>query len=140
MGSENPFRLDLFDDEIDSIRWFDVDTQRSMEVVDEIRLLPGHEFPVTSEALALFRQRWRTVFSGDPKKSIVYTDAEKGVLSPGSEYYLPLFFDETATLADYLPESTRVVLLGDVAKALRDFRADMTSRAKIFAADPVRPS
>ena len=140
MGSENPFRLDLFDDEIDSIRWFDVDTQRSMEVVDEIRLLPGHEFPVTSEALALFRQRWRTVFSGDPKKSIVYTDAEKGVLSPGIEYYLPLFFDETATLADYLPESTRVVLLGDVAKALRDFRADMTSRAKIFAADPVRPS
>ena len=74
MGSDRPFRLDLFDDEIESIRWFDVETQRSMEAVNEIRLLPGHEFPVTPEAVTGFRQRWRTRFAGDPGKSLVYRD------------------------------------------------------------------
>ena len=100
MGSERPFRLDFFDDEIESIRWFDVDTQRSMESAEEIRLLPGHEFPVDPEALLAFRQRWRREFAGDPKKSIVYCDIEKEILPPGIEYYLPLFFDETAALTD----------------------------------------
>ncbi len=139
MGSEKPFRLDLFDDEIDEIRWFDVETQRSMEAVNEIRLLPGHEFPVDPESLLAFRQRWRTRFPSDPKKSLVYKDAEKGILSPGIEYYLPLFFDETATLADYLPESAKVVLLGDVEQALHAFLKDTASREKMLATDPVRP-
>ncbi|MDO5531537.1 transcription-repair coupling factor [Sutterella sp.] len=140
MGSERPFRLDLFDNEIETIRWFDVETQRSMEDVKEIRILPGHEFPVDPDARLAFRQRWRTVFTGDPKKSLVYSDIEKGILSPGIEYYLPLFFDETAVLADYLPADTRVFLLGDTEQALKSFGRDMASRAKVFASDPQRPA
>lgn len=140
MGSERPFRLDFFDDEIESIRWFDVDTQRSMESAEEIRLLPGHEFPVDPEALLAFRQRWRREFAGDPKKSIVYCDIEKEILPPGIEYYLPLFFDETAALTDYLPPNARVFLLGDIEAALQAFGRDMASRYKVFAADPQRPA
>ena len=140
MGSERPFRLDFFDDEIESIRWFDVDTQRSMESAEEIRLLPGHEFPVDPEALLAFRQRWRREFAGDPKKSIVYCDIEKEILPPGIEYYLPLFFDETAALTDYLPPNARVFLLGDIETALQAFGRDMASRYKVLAADPQRPA
>ena len=140
MGSERPFRLDFFDDEIESIRWFDVDTQRSMESAEEIRLLPGHEFPVDPEALLAFRQRWRREFAGDPKKSIVYCDIEKEILPPGIEYYLPLFFDETAALTDYLPPNARVFLLGDIEAALQAFGRDMASRYKVLAADPQRPA
>lgn len=140
MGSERPFRLDFFDDEIESIRWFDVDTQRSMESAEEIRLLPGHEFPVDPEALLAFRQRWRREFVGDPKKSIVYCDIEKEILPPGIEYYLPLFFDETAALTDYLPPNARVFLLGDIEVALQAFGRDMASRYKVLAADPQRPA
>ena len=140
MGSDKPFRLDMFDDEIDSIRWFDVETQRSMEVVSDIRLLPGHEFPVDADALTAFRQRWRIRFPGDPGKSLVYRDIGNGVLPPGIEYYLPLFFDETASLADYLGEGTRVVLVGDVDAALRAFMRDTQSRAKMLEQDRERPS
>ena len=140
MGSERPFRLDFFDNEIESIRWFDVETQRSMEETKEIRLLPGHEFPVDPDSLLAFRQRWRRQFAGDPKKSLVYRDVEQGILSPGIEYYLPLFFDETAALADYLPANARVMMLGDVDKALQAFGRDMTSRAKVLAGDELRPT
>lgn len=140
MGSPRPFRLDMFDDEIDTIRWFDVDTQRSSESVEAIRLLPGHEFPSSTEALAAFRLRWRTTFHGDPKKSPVYADAGKGILAPGIEYYLPLFFEETATLADYLSEDTVVVLLGNIAETLQRFEKDTETRAKLHADDAARPA
>lgn len=139
MGSEHPFRLDLFDDEIDSIKWFDIETQRSMESVDRIRLLPGHEFPVNANALAGFRQRWRARFSGDPTKSLIYRDITNGVLPPGIEYYLPLFFGETATFADYLPESTKVVTFGDIQATLSAFMRDTASRASMLANDVARP-
>lgn len=139
MGSSHPFRLDLFDDEIDSIRWFDIETQRSMEEVDRIRLLPGHEFPVNETELSDFRQRWRTRFTGDPAKSLIYRDIGKGVLPPGIEYYFPLFFDETATFADYLPESTKVVTFGDIQATLSAFMRDTTSRAAMLAGDVARP-
>ena len=140
MGSDRPFRLDLFDDEIESIRWFDVETQRSMESVADIRLLPGHEFPVTPEAVTSFRQRWRSRFAGDPGRSLVYRDLGNSVLPPGIEYYLPLFFEETATLADYLSEGTRVVLIGDVQKALEGFMRDTLSRSRMLEADRDRPA
>lgn len=140
MGSDKPFRLDMFDNEIESIRWFDVETQRSMEAVKDIRLLPGHEFPVTPEAITGFRQRWRTRFVGDPSKSLVYRDLGNSVLPPGIEYYLPLFFEETATLADYLGEGTKVVLIGDVRQALESFMKDTTSRARMLEADKDRPA
>ena len=140
MGTDRPFRLDFFDDEIESIRWFDVETQRSMEKVDEIRLLPGHEFPVNEEALTAFRQRWRVRFPGDPSKFLPYKDAGNGILSPGIEYYQPLFFDETATFADYLTPETRVVFVGDIQKALEGFLRETTQRARILASDPLRPA
>ena len=140
MGSDRPFRLDLFDDEIESIRWFDVETQRSMEAVNEIRLLPGHEFPVTPEAVTGFRQRWRTRFAGDPGKSLVYRDIGNGVLPPGIEYYLPLFFEQTATLADYLSAGTRVVLVGDVQTALAGFMKETLSRQRMLETDADRPA
>lgn len=140
MGSERPFRLDFMDDEIDTIRWFDVETQRSSEKVNEIRLLPGHEFPSNADALAAFRLRWRTTFPGDPKKSSVYDDAGKGILAPGIENYLPLFFDETAVLADYLDDSTCVVLFGNITDVLQGFEKDTESRAKLRYADLSRPA
>lgn len=140
MGADRPFRLDFFDDEIESIRWFDVETQRSMEKVEEIRLLPGHEFPVNEEALTRFRQRWRVRFPGDPSKFLPYKDAGNGILSPGIEYYLPLFFDETATLADYLTPETRIVLVGDIQRALETFLHDTKQRARILESDPLRPA
>ena len=140
MGSDKPFRLDLFDDEIDSIRWFDVETQRSMEVVDEIRLLPGHEFPVDTDTLTAFRQRWRIRFPGDPAKSIVYKDIGNGILPSGIEYYLPLFFEETATLADYLGAGTRVALIGDADAAMNAFMRDTQSRYAMLSSDAVRPA
>ena len=140
MGSDRPFRLDLFDDEIESIRWFDVETQRSMEAVHENRLLPGQGIPVTPEAVTGFRQRWRTRFAGDPGKSLVYRDIGNGVLPPGIEYYLPLFFEQTATLADYLSAGTRVVLVGDVQTALAGFMKETLSRQRMLETDADRPA
>jgi transcription-repair coupling factor (superfamily II helicase) len=102
MGSLVPFRVDLFDDEIDSIRTFDPDSQRSLYPVPEVRLLPGREFPMDDEARAKFRSRWREMLEGDPTKSRIYKDMGAGVATAGIEYYLPLFFDDTATVFDYL--------------------------------------
>ncbi|MES2944533.1 MAG: transcription-repair coupling factor, partial [Pseudomonadota bacterium] len=96
MGSLVPYRVDLFDDEIDSIRTFDPDSQRSLYPVPEVRLLPGREFPMDDDARARFRSRWRELLDGDPTKSRIYKDMGNGVATAGIEYYLPLFFEETA--------------------------------------------
>ncbi|MBA4261593.1 MAG: transcription-repair coupling factor, partial [Comamonadaceae bacterium] len=90
MGSQVPFRVDLFDDEIDSIRTFDPDSQRSLYPVPEVRLLPGREFPMDEAARARFRSRWRELLEGDPTKSRIYKDMGNGVATAGIEYYLPL--------------------------------------------------
>src|SRR5690606_19876793 len=103
MGSAVPYRLDLFDDEIESIRAFDVDSQRSLYPVREVHLLPGREFPMDEDSRARFRARFREVFEGDPSRALPYRDIGNGIAFAGVEYYLPLFFDETATLFDYLP-------------------------------------
>ncbi|MDP1967876.1 MAG: transcription-repair coupling factor, partial [Burkholderiaceae bacterium] len=102
MGSLVPYRVDLFDDEIDSIRTFDPDSQRSLYPVPEVRLLPGREFPMDDEARARFRSRWRELLEGDPTRSRIYKDMGNGVATAGIEYYLPLFFADTATVFDYL--------------------------------------
>ena len=98
MGSLVPYRVDLFDDEIDSIRTFDPDSQRSLYPVPEVRLLPGREFPMDEAARAKFRSRWRELLEGDPTKSRIYKDMGDGMATAGIEYYLPLFFEQTATL------------------------------------------
>ena len=140
MGAQSPFRLDLFDTEIDSIRSFDPDTQRSLEMVDEIRVLPGREFPVDAQALINFKAKWREHFTGDPTKAIIYKDLSHGVIDAGIEYFLPLFFDERVTIFNYFdPEQTVISLLGDNESALTRFMEETQGRYRFLKADPERP-
>ena len=111
MGSAVPYRVDLFGDEVDSIRTFDPDSQRSLYPVPEVRLLPGREFPMDEDARAAFRARWREKMEGDPSRVRLYKDIGTGIATAGIEYYLPLFFEATATLADYLPRDATIALL-----------------------------
>ncbi|GGZ06949.1 transcription-repair coupling factor [Pseudoduganella plicata] len=139
MGSALPYRLDLFGDTIETIRTFDADTQRSLYPVKEVRLLPGREFPMDEAARTTFRSRWRETFEGDPSRTVVYKDISSGIASAGIEYYLPLFFDETATLFDYLPDGAALALIGDIDGAIRRFWADTESRYKFLKSDRERP-
>jgi len=139
MGSPVPYRLDLFDDEIDSIRSFDPDTQRSLYPVPEVRLLPGREFPMDEAARTAFRARWREQLEGDPTRSRIYKDIQQGVASGGIEYYLPLFFDETATIFEHLPAGANLTLHGEVDGALQRFWSDTRERHRFLQHDPERP-
>ncbi|TFY96731.1 transcription-repair coupling factor [Ramlibacter rhizophilus] len=139
MGSAVPFRVDLFDDEIDSIRTFDPDSQRSLYPVPEVRLLPGREFPMDEAARARFRSRWRELMEGDPTRSRLYKDMGNGVATAGIEYYLPLFFEETATVFDYLGEAAALVLHGDLEPAFQHFWQDTRERHRLVQGDPERP-
>jgi transcription-repair coupling factor (superfamily II helicase) len=140
MGSLVPYRVDLFDDEIDTIRTFDPDTQRSLYPVPEVRLLPGREFPMDDAARARFRSRWRELLEGDPTKSRIYKDIGNGVATAGIEYYLPLFFEETATVFDYLGDAATVVLHGDLEPAFQRFWQDTQDRYRLVRTDPDRPA
>ncbi len=139
MGAAQPYRVDLFDDEIDSIRTFDPDTQRSLYPVPEVRLLPGREFPLDEAARKRFRERWREKLDGDPTKSRIYKDIAQGIATAGIEYYLPLFFDSTATIFDYLGAQAMLVLHGAVDAALEHFWTDTRERHRFISADPERP-
>jgi transcription-repair coupling factor (superfamily II helicase) len=139
MGSALPYRLDLDDELIDSIKTFDVDSQRTLYSVNEIRLLPAREFPLDDAGRARFRSRWRELFEGDPSKKRLYRDVSNGVPAAGVEYYLPLFFDGTATLFDYLPKGCTVALHHDVSAAINDFWRDIQSRHRMQGGDPDRP-
>ncbi|WP_370678928.1 transcription-repair coupling factor [Comamonas sp. GB3 AK4-5] len=140
MGSPVPYRVDLFDDEIDSIRTFDPDSQRSLYPVPEVRLLPGREFPMDEDARAKFRHRWRELLEGDPTRSRIYKDMGQAIATAGIEYYLPLFFDETATVFDYLGEDATLVLHGDLEPAFQRFWADTRERYRLVQGDPDRPA
>ena len=140
MGSLVPFRVDLFDDEIDSIRTFDPDSQRSLYPVPEVRLLPGREFPMDDDARGRFRSRWRELLDGDPTKSRIYKDMGNGVATAGIEYYLPLFFEETATVFDYLGSAATVVLHGDLEPAFQRFWQDTKDRYRLVKDAPDRPA
>ncbi len=139
MGSLVPYRVDLFGDEVDSIRTFDPDSQRSLYPVPEVRLLPGREFPLDEAARTAFRARWRERIEGDPTRSRVYKDIGTGIASGGIEYYLPLFFDETATMFDYVGDGATVVLHGPVDEALQRFWVDTRERHRFLQHDPERP-
>jgi transcription-repair coupling factor (superfamily II helicase) len=139
MGSPVPYRIDLFDDEIESIKTFDVDSQRSLYPVPEVRLLPAREFPMDDKGRTRFRQKYREVFEGDPAKSPIYKDISQGVPPGGVEYYLPLFFEETATVFDYLPKDRCLVAHGAVDEAIRSFWKDTGSRYEMLRHDPARP-
>ena len=139
MGAALPYRLDLFDDEIESLRTFDPDTQRTLYKVAEIRLLPAREVPLDDAGVTHFRQSFRERFEGDPSKSKVYKDVSNKLAPGGVEYYLPLFFDQTATLFDYLAEGTALALHGDIQAAVENFWRDTQSRHRLMQGDKDRP-
>ena len=140
MGSEMPYRIDLFDDEIDSIKTFDTDTQRTISPVSEIRLLPAHEFPTDSEAQKIFRSRFREEVDGNPNDAAVYKAVSNGHFGAGVEYYLPLFFEnELETLFDYVGEDALFVSLGDVHAEANRFWSDVKSRYSMAQGDETYP-
>ncbi|MEQ1598053.1 MAG: transcription-repair coupling factor [Methylotenera sp.] len=139
MGSVLPYRIDLFGDEIETIRTFDIDTQRSLYPVPEIRLLPAREFPLDEAGIAKFRSNFREQFEGDPQRATIYKNVSKGVASGGIEWYLPLFFDATASFLDYLPQNANICLHGNVDKAAQQFWAEANSRYRLLAHDAERP-
>ncbi|WP_242469581.1 transcription-repair coupling factor [Rhabdochromatium marinum] len=128
MGQTEPLRIDLFDDEIESIRTFDPDSQRSIAKLDSVRMLPAREFPFTEEAISAFRQRYRASIDSDPSVSLIYREISEGRLPGGIEYYLPLFFDHTATLFDYLPEHSLVFENAEVREGAATLLDTIVSR------------
>jgi transcription-repair coupling factor (superfamily II helicase) len=139
MGSALPYRIDLFDDEIETLRTFDPENQRSIDKVDSIRLLPAREFPVRKESVTGFRARFRERFDVDFRRCPIYQDLSTGITPAGIEYYLPLFFDETSTLFDYLPEDTEVFSLPGIEQAAEQFWKDVRNRYEDRRVDPERP-
>ncbi|MCQ8877031.1 transcription-repair coupling factor [Pseudoalteromonas shioyasakiensis] len=139
MGSPHPFRLDFFDDELDSIRLFDVETQRSDEKVDKIELLPAHEFPTNENDIERFRINYREKFGASAEQDSVYMQVTKGNWPAGIEYYMPLFFQQLATIFDYLPETTTVMQYGDLEHAADKFWHDVNVRYENRRVDPLRP-
>ncbi|MFN5189965.1 MAG: transcription-repair coupling factor, partial [Burkholderiales bacterium] len=139
MGSTVPYRIDLFGDEIEAIRTFDVDTQRSIYPVNEIRLLPAREFPLDKQGQHQFREQFRDRFEGDPSKSRMYKDVSAGMAPNGIEYFLPLFFATTATVFDYLPPTARMFLHGEVEPIADAFWRDVKSRYDLTRGDRDHP-
>ena len=139
MGSETPYRIDLFDDEIETLRTFDPETQRSVDKVESIRLLPAREFPLEKKAVSDFRGRFRERFDVDFRRCPIYQDLASGITPAGIEYYLPLFFEETGTLFDYLPGDTQVFSLPGIEQAAEQFWLDARTRYEDRRVDPERP-
>ncbi|MDH5444681.1 MAG: transcription-repair coupling factor [Gammaproteobacteria bacterium] len=139
MGSQTPYRIELFDDEIETIRTFDPESQRTLEKTQQIRLLPAREFPIHKEAISKFRQAFRARFEGDPQQSIIYRDISNGNASPGIEYYLQLFFDELENLFSYLPQQTLLITVNGVEEASKGFWTDIQDRYEQHRHDIERP-
>ncbi|AEA84657.1 transcription-repair coupling protein Mfd [Stutzerimonas stutzeri DSM 4166] len=139
MGSALPYRIDLFDDEIETLRTFDPENQRSIDMVESIRLLPAREFPLKKEAVTGFRARFRERFDVDFRRCPIYQDLSTGITPAGIEYYLPLFYEETATLFDYLPEDSQVFSLPGIEQAAEQFWNDVRNRYEERRVDPERP-
>ena len=139
MGSSAPLRIDLFDDEIEAIRRFDPETQRSLDALDTVRLLPAREVPLDADAVREFRRRWRTRFEGDPTKTTIYRGVSEGLAPAGVEFYQPLFFDTTATLFDYLPRDAVIVHDAALAQTLHKSWQDIGARYEDRRHDLERP-
>lgn len=139
MGAIRPYRIDLFDDEIETLRTFDPETQRSIDRIERIELLPANEFPWHKEARSGFRNRWFEQFPHADKDAPIYQDVTHGITPPGIEYYLPLFFDQTATLFDYLPGETLVFTASGLNEAASAFDADTRARYEDRRHDRMRP-
>jgi len=138
-GSTLPFRIELLDEDVETIRTFDVDTQRTVYPVSEIRLLPAREFPTDESGRIGFRERFRDYFEGDPSRVKIYKDISSGIVPGGIEYFLPLFFDQTETLFDYLPANALCITHGDPAHAAQEFWESARSRHEVLKGDRTRP-
>jgi transcription-repair coupling factor (superfamily II helicase) len=139
MGSRLPFRIELFDDEIESIRTFDPETQRSIETVQQVRLLPAREFPLDKAGVSRFRQAFRARFEGDPQRSNLYRDVSNGMAPAGIEYYLALFHAQTATLFDYLPDNSLILTTDTVETEAEQFWQETGERHEQLRHDQERP-
>ncbi|MEQ6885215.1 transcription-repair coupling factor [Salicola sp. Rm-C-2C1-2] len=139
MGADLPYRIELFDEEVETLRTFDPETQRSIDQVERIELLPAHEFPWDERSRQRFRHRWNDAFPEAPREAPVYQDVAAGIRPPGIEYFLPLFFDETATLFDYLPDHSLVMTGPELKGALDHFQAEVDERYEERRYDRYRP-
>ncbi len=139
MGSNDPLRIELFDDEVESMRTFDPDTQRSIHKIERIDLLPAHEYPLDEAGIEHFRNAWREQFSGNPMDCPLYKSISKGEAANGAEYYLPLFFDETASFFDYLPDTMQIITLDNIHSTAQQFWDETTERYEQLRYDITRP-
>ncbi|WP_372877421.1 transcription-repair coupling factor [Spongiibacter marinus] len=139
MGSDLPYRLDFLDEDIDSLRSFDPETQRSLEQVEAIDLLPGREFPLDDDGIAGFRRRWHERFNVDHRKCPVYQDVSSGIAPAGVEYYLPLFFERCGTLFDYLPDNVTLLRCDGIEAAADHYWQDIHQRYEQRNGDTQRP-
>ena len=138
-GHDLPFRIDLFDDEIDSMRRFDPESQRSLDSTDNIKILPAREFPFSKDAITAFRSRYRETIEGDPTRSLVYQNITQGIMPGGIEYYLPLFFDQTECLFDYLPRNTLFFCHDNLEAHIDQYWHDIEQRYEQRRHDVQRP-
>lgn len=139
MGSESAYRIELFDDSVESLREFDPDTQRTVKLVEKIELLPGRECPLDEDSISQFKDRWHHQFNVDHKACTVYQDITAGLPPGGIEYYLPLFFEKTANLFDYLPKQAIVYTLGNIEHAFEEFWREASERYESRRGDILRP-
>ncbi|MEJ2762444.1 transcription-repair coupling factor [Photobacterium sp. MCCC 1A19761] len=139
MGSNQPYRIDFFDDEVDSIRQFEPETQRSTGEIDQIHLLPAHEFPTDDLAVENFRMRWRERFEARREPESIYQQVSKRTWPAGIEYWQPLFFEQTETLFDYLPDASLLLTIGELEPAVDHFLSDAAYRYDQRRVDPLRP-
>jgi len=139
MGTSAPVRIDFFDDEVESLRYFSPQNQRSGEPIDAVCILPAREIPLDADAITGFRHRYRERFAGQPGKSRVYRDVSDGIAHGGIEYYLPLFFENTASLSDYLPSNCVVLKPESMQSLLQQFVAEAQERFAMCSLDSERP-
>ena len=139
MGADSPVRIDLFDDEIDTLRTFDPDTQRTLENIASLQLLPAKEFPFDDAAIARFRERWHNTFNVDVRRCSIYQDVSSYIAPNGIEYYLPFFFDQLANLFDYLPDNLLTVVEDGVDEAAQHFLEEVANRYESLRYDIEKP-
>ena len=139
MGSTVPFRIDLLDDEVETLRTFDPESQRTVERVSEIKLMPAREFPIGGDATHRFQMAWYDTFDGDADLCPAFTEISAGRVPGGAEYYLPLFFDECGSVFDYFPKNAALVTVGDHHNAAQRYWADIADRYEEYGIDPRRP-
>lgn len=139
MGSQHPYRIDFFDDEVDSIRLFDPESQRSGQTIKQIEMLPAHEFPTDDAGIELFRSHFREKFAANSERESLYYQVSKGIFPAGIEYYLPIFFTETATFFDYLPDGALLLTHGTLVDKGDEYWQDINRRYENRGVDPLRP-